>query len=160
MMDEELFEEKQRKQCFSAVQSRKIWSPIVSSGCRLCPSMDIVVVTTPPSLFLHRTVSWQKLVSLSSTDLDNEQATHVAWSPDGRAMAIALSDNSIVLHHIEGMSATAANSIGSDGANSNGRIHTIDNVDSVVALTWAHVGRAHAKWLLSRDEFEVEESWR
>lgn len=150
-------EQEKRKECFAPVQSRKFRSPVISPGCRLCPSMDIVVVTTPSSLFLHRTVSWQKLASLSAADFDNEQVNHVAWSPDGRAMAIALSNGTIVLHHIEGMSSSASSSMEANTAS-----HTIDDLehDAIVVLTWAHVGRPHTNWRLSNDEFEIEESWR
>jgi hypothetical protein len=206
------------KQCFSSIQSRKLWGPSCPNTCRLCPSMDLAVLgiqmpptsssttnetatatttttttasmatATPPttndddnvaavasSLWIHRTVSWQRLATLSFEK--HEGISRVTWSPDGRHLALASLDR-VLLYQVESLS----NQTGSYGSSSSGvettPNHTLNvlskdvgvekghhhhhhHASRILGLTWAHVGRPHpTAWKLSDDQVEDQISWR
>jgi uncharacterized membrane protein YgcG len=188
------------KQCFSSIQSRKFWgASLLSNACRLCPSMDLVVLGMPEaqqqqqsstltttntttvlpaatSLWIHRTVSWQKLATLTY-DKDTEMgATHVCWSPDGRLLAVALAQSKVILYPVESLSNQGSANGGASGGAGGGFAfgstggsdalshHTLDLSllsSRIVGLTWAHVGRPHpTAWKLSQDQVEDQVSWR
>jgi hypothetical protein len=208
------------KQCFSSIQSRKLWGPSCPNTCRLCPSMDLAVlgIQMPPtsssstnettaatttttttasmvttthqndenvaaavasSLWIHRTVSWQRLATLSFEK--HEGISRVTWSPDGRHLALASSDR-VLLYQVESLS----NQTGSYGSSSLSGVETTPNhtlkilstkdigvgekghhhhhhssSGRILGLTWAHVGRPHpTAWKISEDQVEAQISWR
>lgn len=153
--------------CFSIVQTKKFWAPLLAPTCRLCPSMDLVILgmqtPTDPnstaSLWLHRTVSWQRLSTLTNFDGDEEErVTHVAWSPDGRKFALALPSGNVVLYHVEAMVSSVPSMSGGD-ASSQGLLCVVPVAkEGILGLTWA-VGRSHPSWNLTDAEIEEEISW-
>ena len=134
------------KQCFSVIQNRKLPSPLVPSVCSLCPSMDLIVLAVGDTLWIHRTVSWQRLATLKQDDCEVHS---VCWAPDGRSLAVALSNGTIALHNVEALSSEE---------DLFGDIHTLA-LPRVTSLMWAHVGRPHPTWTLTLDEMEREETW-
>jgi hypothetical protein len=144
----------QAKKCFTSIQSRRVWSPVVTNTCSLCPSMDLMVfglqqqqqagsdnktaadnehgserassmenpVVQPATstLWLHRTVTWQKLSTLapaataasadeslslpsSSMGETDEALVATTWRPDGRILATA-SKHRVTLYNVEDVS--------------------------------------------------------
>ena len=156
---------------FSIVQTKKFWAPPLATACRLCPSMDLVILgmqtpsSDPPSaaaLWLHRTVSWQRLSTLTDFDGNDteEGATHVAWSPDGRKFALALASGDVVLYHVEAMVSSNASSMsGEPGSQGLLCVVPVAAKEGIVGLTWVHVGRHHPRWNLTDAEQEEEVSW-
>ena len=184
-----------RKECFAPIQSRRLWSTVAMRTCRLCPSMDLLVFgltsntstasTTADSntntstdstttIWLHRTVSWEKLSTIvaavdggtlttadttttaTTTTPDTVTAlTAAAWRPDGRLLAVA-SGSVITLYNVEDMldSSHSSSSIAQDTVP--GRIASVGtaNQAAVTGLLWAHVGQPHPTWNLSDDERE------
>jgi len=142
------------QQCFSVIQSKKFPTPPLLSACKLCPSMDLVVLGmqkptdpfTAASLRIHRTVSWQRLATLTEfEDVENDKTTigaaiaaaaatlaaaddsptksgacHVAWSPDGRKFAIALPSGNVCLYHVEAMVSSSGGMMGGGGGGGGG----------------------------------------
>lgn len=89
-----------RNNSFTPIHSRRFWSPTFVE-CRLCPSMDLMVLGVPVptsdsrthhtatnQLCIHRTVSGQKLATLLAPT-EGPLITHAAWRPDGRLLACA-----------------------------------------------------------------------
>ena len=148
--------------CFSIIQSKKFWAPPLLSACRLCPSMDLVILgmqtpadaSSTTSLWLHRTVSWQRLstltefeddtdttsstttastaaaaVSTSATSSDTDQqkngVNHVAWSPDGRKFALARPNGTVLLYHVEAMVSSGSSSMSGETASQQGLLCVI-----------------------------------
>jgi len=161
--------------CFSNIQTKKFWSPLLASTCRLCPSMDLIVLgmqtqsdpSHASSLSLHRTVSWQKLSTLTnfgggSNDTDEcTGVTHVAWSPDGRNFAVSLPHGDVVLYHVEAMVSSVPSMSGDSSAGEQGLICVVPVAKAgIVGLAWAHVGRKHPSWHFNDAEEEEELSWR
>ena len=155
--------------CFSSVQTKKFWAPLLASTCRLCPSMDLVVLgmQTPSdpasaaSLWIHRTVSWQRLSNLTNFDGEDseEGVTHVAWSPDGRKFALALPSGNVVLYHVEAMVSSIPSMSGAEST-SQGLLCVVPvGKEGILGLTWA-VGRSHPSWHLTNAEQEEDISWR
>mgnify|MGYP005844846495 CR=1 FL=1 len=181
--------------CFSVVQTKKFWSPLLAPAFRLCPSMDLIILgmqAAPPaentttvsqsslpfasSLWVHRTVSWQRLATLTNNFDGNEDSseqqhqyqqedghqgvTHVAWSPDGRNFALALRNGNVALYHVEAMVSSPSSM--SEQADANGLLCVIPTVaqKGIVGLTWAHVGRSHPRWHLTSAEEEEMVTWR
>lgn len=192
--DDDNNEIKVPKECFTSIQTRKFWAPLLPQACRLCPSMDLVVLglqtptntSTASSLWLHRTVSWQKLISLTnietsssttSTSLQEEgdnnnsnnegQVNAIAWSPDGRFLAIALSDGNVALYHVEAM-VSPTSSMTTEEPSSQGLVCKLsvvenkndNNSSNIVGLMWTHVGTNHPYWNLSHAQEEAEVSWK
>ena len=154
---------------FSVVQTKKFWAPLLAPTCRLCPSMDLVVLgmQTPSdsnsaaSLWIHRTVSWQRLSNLTNFDGEDteEGVTHVAWSPDGRKFALALPSGNVVLYQVEAMVSSIPSMSGGEPA-SQGLLCIVPvGKEGILGLTWA-VGRSHPSWNLTEAEQEEEISWR
>ena len=163
--------------CFSTIQTKKFLAPPLLTACRLCPSMDLVILgmqtpadaSSAASLWLHRTVSWQRLSTLTEFEDDNdttsdaehnnnEGVNHVAWSPDGRKFALALPNGNIVLYHVEAMVSSGRSMAGDAG--SQGLLCVVPvSQESILGLTWAHGGRQHPSWNLSEAEQEAEISW-
>ena len=108
--------------------------------------MDLIVLAIGDALWIHRTVSWQRLATWKQEDC---QVRTVCWSPDGRSLAVALSDGTVALHCVEALSSEEET----------GAMHTIA-LPHVVSLRWAHVGRPHPTWVLSEQEMERELTWR
>jgi len=144
--DVDMLTEHNTKQCFAPIQNRKLPSPSVPSVCSLCPSMDLLVLAVGDTLWIHRTVSWQRLATWKQDDCD---VISVCWAPDGRSLAVALSNGTIVLHQVEALSSEE----------DSGELQTLA-LPHVVSLTWAHVGRPHPTWILTEDEIEREVTWR
>jgi hypothetical protein len=135
------------KQCFCPIQTKKLASPLVPSVCSLCPSMDLIVLAVGDTLFIHRFLSWQRLAIWKPDDEDCTVCS-ACWAPDGRSLAIALSNGSIVLHHVEELSSDEET----------GETQTLA-LPHVASLMWAHVGRPHPSWNLTEDEVEREATW-
>ena len=146
--DVDMLNEQRAKQCFSPIQNRKLASPSGPSACKLCPSMDLLVLAVGDTLWIHRTVSWQRLATWKQDDEDC-LVRSVCWAPDGRSLAVALTNDTIALHHVEALSSEE----------DIGALHTIA-LPHVVSLMWAHVGRPHPTWILSEDEIERQVTWR
>ncbi|CAB9499003.1 expressed unknown protein [Seminavis robusta] len=157
--------------CFSQVQSKRFWAPLLPSTCRLCPSMDLVVlgmqpansesVLTAASLWLHRTVSWQRLSTLTNNfdgqDTDDQGVSHVEWSSDGRTFALALTNGTVVLYQVEAMVSSTSSMSGESA--SPGLLCAVPVAkEGIVGLKWA-VGRSHPGWKLSLAEEEEAVSW-
>jgi hypothetical protein len=168
-MGEQSQSEDDPKKCFSIIQTKKFWAPLLNPTCKLCPSMDLVVLgmQTPSepasasSLWLHRTVSWQRLSTLTNFDAkDSEEGvTHFAWSPDGRKFAVAMTTGDVVLYQVEVMVSSPSSMPGEAG--SQGLLCVMPVAEEgIVGLTWMHVGRNHPSWHLSDAEQEEEVSWR
>lgn len=187
------------KQCFSSIQSRKLWGPSCPNTCRLCPSMDLAAlgIQMPPtssssssssenaastattmvtnddvavasSLWIHRTVSWQRLATLSFEK--HEGISRVTWSPDGRHLALASLDR-VLLYQVESLSNQTGSYGCAGGETTPNHTLTIFSKDvgvekghphsRILGLTWAHVGRPHpTAWKLSDDHVEDQISWR
>jgi Anaphase-promoting complex subunit 4 WD40 domain len=157
---------------FSVVQTKKFWAPLLAPTCRLCPSMDLVVLgmQTPSaepasaaSLWLHRTVSWQRLSTLTNFDGEDDTedlgVTHFAWSPDGRKFALALPNGNVVLYQVEAMVSSIPSMDGGDSS-SNGLLCAVPvGKEGFLGLTWA-TGRSHPSWKWTDAEQEEEVSWR
>lgn len=109
--------------------------------------MDLIVVAIGDALWIHRTVSWQRL-ALQKID-ESLEICAVCWSSDGRCLAVALSDGIVVLHNVEALSAD-------DDATA---MHTLSLPCAVVSLTWSHVGRPHPTWTLTDGEVLQETTW-
>ena len=135
---------------FAPVQSRRFARPALEVS--LCPSMDLIALSlggagatsvegslgglvVASSVSIHRTLSWQKILTVSSPDLVSRDAfikdnrdedgndaaedenrvggtsdgpaasspkpppggTALCWSPDGRSVAVGLTDGGVVL---------------------------------------------------------------
>ena len=170
------------KKCFSVIQTKKFLAPPLLTACRLCPSMDLVILgmqtpvdaSSAASLWLHRTVSWQRLATLTefeddtttannnndiNAEAEKEGVNHVAWSPDGRKFALALPNGNVVLYHVEAMVSSGSSSMTGD-AGLQGLLCVVPvSQESILGLTWAHGGRQHPSWNLSEAEQEAEISW-
>jgi hypothetical protein len=204
------------KKCFTSIQSRRVWSPVVTNSCSLCPSMDLMVfglqqATTvnknktdgddspavqpavepavsavqpaTSTLWLHRTVTWQKLSTLAPAASDEPESALVAssistdtdanivedetdkalvaatWRPDGRLLATA-SKSRVTLYNVEdmlGVSSMSSSSM-SGGDSEPGKITTLLVTGTVVGLYWAHVGKPHPDWKLSSAEVQEDVS--
>lgn len=139
-------QEHSTKQCFCSIQTRKLPSPSLPSICSLCPSMDLICLVRGDTLWFHRTVSWQRLATFQQDDC---QVCSVCWAPDGRSLAVAFSDGTIALHHVEALSSDEYT----------GEIQTL-SLPRVISLTWAHVGQPHPSWTLTQDEMERQITWQ
>jgi len=135
-----------------------------------------------PTLWLHRTVTAQKLATLpmsndGSTDVeaDNDPGvTHTAWRPDGRLLACANNKGQLTLYHIEDIILASSSSALSStimmpdesSQQQPGIVSVIslpkdgDAPATVTGMTWAHVGRPHPSWELDQDEQEEEVFWK
>lgn len=162
------------KRCFTPIPSRRFMAPIVDATLQLCPSMDLMVFGLANSnaaaagssmLWLHRTVSGQKLATLSSSiDEDEEEPaamTHACWRPDGRLLALMDTQGHLRLYNIEDMLASDATpSSLSDTSMQPGLVSTLKlHSSAVTGVVWAHMGRPHPAWPQSDDELEQEASW-
>ena len=188
------------RQCFSSIQSRKLWAPSCHNTCRLCPSMDLVIfgvqspqtaaantsssgeqpstgtadsktIPAATTLWIHRTVSWQRLATLTFEKPDG--ITRVTWSPDGRHLALASLDHRVMLYDVESLSNQTGSAYGGSAAGEATPNHVInfesggnasyhyEQPKKILGLTWAHVGRPHPKaWKQSQNQVEDEISWR
>ena len=125
-----------RRQCFSLVQSRRFGVPIDPFTLALCPSMDLLALSLQqhrpdeksstmgysiPPLWLHRSLSFQKLATITN-DIDDEEdvmenvedetgsstttsSCNIAsvWRPDGRWLAVTDSKGRLSLFHVEAL---------------------------------------------------------
>lgn len=150
-------------QCFTPIQSRAL-PPLTQ--CRLCPSMDLIAVVDRQNdrFVVYRTVSWQKVVSMSL-----DCCTQLCWSPDGKNLAIGMNSGNedgahpdtnrseqgkVVLYNLE-------SGMASDDTDSNG--DSIINVhvgQSITGLLWAHIGKPHPSWTLTDEEHQLLMEWR
>ena len=117
---------------FTPLQEQTLTVDMVSSSSdngrlltALCPTMDLLAYVTSTTsnsntLSIYRTITWQKLVDISSADLiatasssTAAAASHpiraVCWSPDGRTCAVGCSPND-----------------GSSASNSSSFVHLLD----------------------------------
>ena len=174
--------------CFSLIQSKKFWSHLLTTTCKLCPSMDLVILgmqqqqqqqqqqqTTLPStdslllggisatsLWLHRTVTWQRLATLTNfngqDDTEGLGVTHVEWSSDGRNFALALTNGDMTLYQVEAMVSSTSSMSGE--STSPGLLCVLSVArEGILGLKWA-VERSHPRWNLSVAEQEEALSWR
>ena len=141
-------------QSFTPLQSRRLAAPAFSAS--LCPSMDLIalglgnarggplqpgplgkaatVAAVPaavsPTVAVHRTLSWQRLLTLGTADLASPPpadgasgpaeaaeaasdgaprgATALCWGPGGRSFAVGLADGGVLVHDVERTAAAAA----------------------------------------------------
>ena len=81
-------------------------------ACAFCPCRDLVAFLTHNNqLLVKRSVTWQKLFSVVGA-AGEAQFTALAWSPDGKVLAVGHADGSITRFDVEsgdplGSSATA-----------------------------------------------------
>jgi Anaphase-promoting complex subunit 4 WD40 domain len=165
--------------CFTPIQNKKFWAPLLGTTCKLCPSMDLLVMGMQPtatpsssndlvqvgaaaSLWLHRTVSWQRLSTVTNFDGQDTEGlgvTHVEWSSDGRIFALALTSGDVALYQVEAMVSSTSSMSGE--STSPGLICVVPVVatQGILGLKWA-VGRTHPGWKLSLAEEEEAVSWR
>ena len=144
--DVDMLQEPSITKCFSLIQNRKLPPPSTASICSLCPSMDLIVICRGDTLWIHRTVSWQRLATFQQDDVN---ISSVCWAPDGKSLAVAFSDGTIALQHVETLSSEE----------DNGEVQTLP-LPNVESLTWAHVGKPHASWILSETELERQVTWK
>jgi hypothetical protein len=73
--------------------------------CALCGTMDLFVAADDDrGLSIYRTISWQRTLTLGAGDLGNlvgKQITAMAWSPDGRTIALGMAGRGLVLRTVE-----------------------------------------------------------
>eukprot|EP00968_Pinguiococcus_pyrenoidosus_P006230 scaffold425_cov373-Pinguiococcus_pyrenoidosus.AAC.10 len=80
-------------------------------GVSLCPSMDLLCVSEDSkagaprsgasgSIDLHRSISWDRL-SEAPVDLQSGECTAIAWSPDGREVAVGASSGALAVLDVE-----------------------------------------------------------
>jgi Anaphase-promoting complex, cyclosome, subunit 4/Anaphase-promoting complex subunit 4 WD40 domain len=149
---------------FTPIHTKRFWSLV--NTCSLCPSMDLVVfgmlpkkTTTDSVLWIHRTVSWQRLATLAGMSC-------TAWRPDGRLLAVA-HRHGIVLYHLEDLLSSSSSAMRTalspeqeesleSGAGVVGLLH-LDS--SVSGLCWSHVSTPHPSWQLSCQEMVAQSSW-
>jgi hypothetical protein len=63
----------------------------------LCSTMDLVaIVTNEQVLSIYRTISWERVLSKSCTELNFDQVTTIKFSPDGKHIAVGF----VSLNHI------------------------------------------------------------
>ena len=168
-----------RKECFTPMQSRRFLAPSLVA-CRLCPSMDLMVMglaapnkqeASTSQLRLLRTLSGQKLATLQGPDdNDDDKGTmisHATWRPDGRLLACAETTGRITLHRVEALLSASVSDAAmmmntSTSAGGSGQVVTSFSVAAAVSicgLAWAHVGKPHPLWNLSEDEREDLIAW-
>ena len=120
--------------------------------------------TSSTTLWIHRILSWQKLTAFTLKDA----ATFVAWSPDGRQVAMAQTTNQVSLYQVEALSkqngttaaATTTTTAHSD-MDGTPPHHTFTVDYPVTNLSWVHVGRPHpTAWNATQNQIEQELSWR
>lgn len=151
-----------RLQCFASIQSRKLLGSLES--CQLCPAMDLVMFGTSTSKqqSLYRTVSWQKVASVSASSSSSSESTHCtsSWSPNGRWIAVAC-DSQVSLYGVEALANPTGGFAPASASASSEAQHSWTVANPIVGLTWMHVGRPHpTAWKLTEDELEEEVSWR
>lgn len=139
-----------RPESFTAVHSKRLAAS--SLQCRLCPSMDLMVLVSPQHVWLHRTVSGQKLMTM------DVNVTHASWRPDGRVLACANADGIITVRAVEELLATATAAAADDNPSAGG--WSLEGLE-IQNLTWAHVGRPHPQWSadLSREQAKCWETY-
>jgi hypothetical protein len=149
-----------KKQCFTSIQSRKLMGSLES--CQLCPSMDLVVYgtsTASQQTSLYRTVSWQKVASITVPTSEQDFSSKTCWSPNGRWIAVATGDSQVSLYGVEPLANPPGG--GSFGSSSTEAQHFWNLSHPIVGFSWAHVGRPHpTAWKSSEAELEEEISWR
>ena len=128
--------------------------------------MDLLLVATSATQqhHLYRTMSWNKVAAvipseepISGGDDTSPSSCVACWSPDGRWISVA-ENKKVLLYDIE----LVANrpSGGAFGSNSTEPEHSFEASESVQALHWAHVGRAHPEVsVVSIDQHEKAISW-
>ena len=70
----------------------------------LCPTMDLVaIVTRDGALIVHRTMTWQKLLTVPTAEMSEMGGgpTAICWAPDGRVLVLGHATGAIVLHDVE-----------------------------------------------------------
>lgn len=145
-----------KKQCFTSIQSRKILGDLES--CQLCPSMDLILygTSTTKQQNLYRTVSWQKVASITSP---SESPPCTSWSPNGRWIAMAC-DSEVSLYGVEPLANPPGGFAATTSPASEAQ-HKWTVSCPIVGLSWMHVGRPHpTAWDLTDEEREEEISWR
>jgi hypothetical protein len=105
--------------CFTPLQSRPFWAPVVDATVALCPSMDLLTLSVrnpskedsgtttsehPSSLWLHRSLDFRQLAMVQGP----QQITATTWRPDGRWLAVADQNpqnkgSRLTLYHVEAM---------------------------------------------------------
>ena len=105
--------------------------------------MDLMAVFGE-KVVVHRTVSWQKVLAHAA------ECTEVCWSPDGRTLALGLTNGRIALYNLE------------DGMTVDEEQNLVEIVvdQTIHGLVWAHVGKPHPSWVLSLEEKQRTEEWR
>lgn len=159
---------------------RRFWAPLIPTACKLCPSMDLMVVGLEGgSLVLYRTIKAQKLatINLFETTGDSEEiqlqdqtVLHSCFRPDGRVLAVCLSSR-ILLYPIENLLASEGNGqleSRLDGTESSGSAvvslplhdNCVDASLSVSGLDWAHYGNPHPAWRKTEEDEESTVYWK
>jgi Anaphase-promoting complex, cyclosome, subunit 4/Anaphase-promoting complex subunit 4 WD40 domain len=151
---------------FTPIHTKRFWSLV--NTCSLCPSMDLVVfgmlqkkTTTDSVLWIHRTVSWQRLATLAGMSC-------TAWRPDGRLLAVA-HRHGIVLYHLEDLLSSSSSAMRTalspeqeeslEAAGGAGVVGLLNLDSSVSGLCWSHVSTPHPSWQLSCQEMVAQSSW-
>ncbi|EQC40620.1 hypothetical protein SDRG_01703, partial [Saprolegnia diclina VS20] len=114
---------------YSVLQERSLGAATVAC----CPTMDIVaVLTTDDHLLVYRTVSWQRLLHVTPSDVESPM-TVLAWRPDGLVLAVGHANGKIVLYDMETGEATMQLF---------GKVHAWEHTQAISALHWAAAGAA------------------
>lgn len=115
--------------------------------------MDLVAVTGGgENVCIRRTVSWQNVASWTLT---GKTSKAICWSPDGKFVAVGLSDGSLVILEIE---AGMREQDEDDHLQIAAQYGTCET-KSISTIHWAHVGIAHPSWTLTEAEMLREEEW-
>ncbi|GAX10537.1 hypothetical protein FisN_40Lh004 [Fistulifera solaris] len=159
---------------FTLLQTRRFASS--STILRLCPSMDLLFVWSVASLTLYRSVTFQKLVTITTNDTATNEDTSstmalAAWRPDGRWLACVSHSGHVVLQDLEVILSASSpvvmismqprddtmpqlpfTSFAFPSSSSSSSSTT-----QLRVLVWYHVGKAHVLW--SKHEDDDEEEW-
>lgn len=164
------------KTCFTQLPSRRFWVPLLPTACQLCPSMDLLVLgLSNQSLVLHRTVTAQKLATISggfSAEDDDKndkqkqekQAAELfaCFRPDGRFLAVA-SSTQLALYAVEELLSNNHPGSMTDSAATTNSCLTVPldiRKSTITGLFWVHVGNPHPAWEVPSEEEHVAAYWK
>ncbi|GAX21945.1 hypothetical protein FisN_40Hh004 [Fistulifera solaris] len=143
---------------FTLLQTRRFAAP--STLLRLCPSMDLLLVLSASSLTLYRSVTFQKLVTLTTNNDNHSTAIALAaWRPDGRWLACVDQAGRVLLQDLEAILASASSPVVTISEDTMPQqpftsLAFPSSTTQWKALVWYHVGKAHASWSKHEDDEE------